>query len=223
MKKKNNKLLKAMPLVLVGIILLGTGAFGFWYYQEKVVKQSEFSPSLTVAPGSDLSTQPASDEPASRSESGVPDNWKTYKNGQYKFELKHPPSWKVDEYYMDPQKVTSGVLLETVFNTGSQLGPGGKSTMVEVWQPSIADSRIMSNSFPGQSAKEKNKADIGNQTGFELVFSGPSQIIGGVHDFRLYIVHTSNFTYAIHSDFCLDDKEPECDQFLSTFKFVEGE
>lgn len=62
-----------------------TGAFGFWVYQEKIVKKRVPLPSLSLTPS--LPSPITAPSP----ESTIPPDWKTYSNNELSF--KHPPDW----------------------------------------------------------------------------------------------------------------------------------
>jgi len=49
----------------------------------------------------------------------------------------------------------------------------------------------------------------------------PNQISGGSEKNRIFTYEEDDtFKYAVKSDFCDDDKEPECDILMESFQFV---
>jgi len=134
-------------------------------------------------------------------------DWATYQNAEYGFELKHPLGWKIEEH--GPYTSNSFLLHNTLFTDWA----------MTIWETSVNNSQIINNTFMGLQFKEENNIYIGDKPAVELIYYGPSQALDGMHNYRLFIVHTDDFTYSIDSDLCLDDKNPECVQILSTVKF----
>lgn len=166
--------------------------------------------------GVSVESQPPAEE--EEEEENLTSDWETYKSEDFGFEFKHPSSeWSADE-----DSFNSTLVLDNIFFQETPVtGTGSKSSNFQVWSRSATDSQISQQNLMSskEDAKEINDIVIGDKRGQELVFRKPHLILGGMHDFRLYIIRANNFIYSFYSDYCLDDKEPECDLILASFKF----
>jgi hypothetical protein len=181
-------------IIVVGIIVLGLITWGGYEL---------FKPAPSKLPG------------AGEIEQDQFKNWKTYRNEEYGFEVKYPKEWQSNDYSLS--KVTSGERHYVQF-----VGDGQMSDFsVGIWDSTVKNSQIISNEFAGLNFKEENNVSIANKSATELIYYGPSQILGGMHTYRLYIVRVGEYAYALYGGLCMDEQTSKCNQILSTFKFIE--
>ena len=158
------------------------------------------------------------------------DNWKTYRNEQYDFEFKYPLAWILRDGNKDYKPTGLNNFYQfcnkAITIPNEPLGPNdnfverceGEFFRVSIWKP-LAEMKMITNDFAGLRLNKENKITIGDKSASEFMYSGNSEILGGVHTWHLFVIQTDNNIYSITGDFCMDDKT-ECNQILSTFKFT---
>jgi len=144
-------------------------------------------------------------------------DWKIYRSDEYGFEIKYPQKWQKQIY--GPFVESNPMLQQISFYGVEQMN----DFTIEIWKPSTKDSQIVTNSMPGFQLKKENNLLIGGHPAKELVYYGPSNILGGMHIYRLYIVRTDDYVYAMHGGRCIDENYQICKQILSTFEFINKE
>lgn len=169
-------------------------------------------------PNNQLIVNEITAEPEAEAESEIilPD-WILYRNETYKFAMQHPKEWQNEEY----GPFQSGFKLhQTLFVWPKELPERKVWWQVNVWKLNTPDSEIISDSMAGLRFIKENDLIIGGWPAKEKVYYGPSQAMGGMHYYRLYIVRNNDYAFSMTSDLCMDEKKPECDKVIEHFEFL---
>jgi hypothetical protein len=88
--KKDSKIPKIIIYFPTLLILLALGAFGFWFYQNRLAEKPSPEPIPTATPTPSLVTD-ASPEPVV----GSAAEWQTYNDKEYGISFEYPTSWSI--------------------------------------------------------------------------------------------------------------------------------
>ena len=137
------------------------------------------------------------------------ENWKTYRNENYKFSIKHPANWEIEEVIVSLNEGDKTQILLSKENS-DRIGDSiiFIVTSAEAWDKSIESGY---NDFRGNNLFNSYSADIS---------------IRGEQDARpndsiTIKSPTSKHYITIIFDYKLTDKKELIDQILSTFEFIE--
>lgn len=226
-KVKTNQGLAALWTIAAVIVVITGISYGIYYFSSeqkaKVVplegtKNERMTKLSEEEPISQIEVIELTEKP----EESLENDWLIYRNQEFGFELQHPKDWRNEEY--GPFTGKTFKLHQTLLTEPKDpiVYPNRKVFwQINVWQLAVDKTQIINDVFAGLIFKKENQITIGGRPAVELVYFGPSQILGGMHNYRLYIVGNENFVYSMTSDLCLDNKKPECDKILSSFKFLE--
>lgn len=233
-KIKANQGSVALWALIAMIVVISGISYGVYYFssRQKMVPLEGTKSERTIAqpPPFDSSAKLLEEEPTSQVENGEPtkkpeesleNGWLIYRNQEFGFELQHPKDWRNEEY--GPFNGGMLKLHQTLLTElkDPNVYPNRKVFwQINIWQLAADRTQIVNDVFAGLIFKKENRITIGGRPAIELVYFGPSQILGGMHIYRLYIVHNENFAYSMTSDLCMDDKKPECDKIISSFKLL---
>ena len=158
-------------------------------------------------------------------------NWKTYRNDIYGFELKYPSVWTLRDGNKDYKSTGLNnfyqICNKVITTHDEPLGPNdnfvgrceGENFRVNIWKPT-AEMKMIANDFATLKLDRENKITISGKSASEFIYSGHSEILGGTRTWHLFVVQTNNYIYSITGDSCMDNKT-DCNQILSTFKFIQ--
>lgn len=222
-----------IKLFLVSIIIAGVivvAGLGFYRYflvrpgtQGTISERGQIELSqITVVeptnnlPANQLITNEVTVGPEKEAEIILP-GWVLYRNETYKFAMQHPKEWQNEEY--GPFQ-SGSKLHQTLFVYPKELPERKVWWQVNVWKLAATDSEIVNDSMAGLRFIKENNITIGGWPAKEKVYYGPSQVMGGMHYYRLYIVRNDSYIFSMTSDLCMDDKKPECDKIIETFGFL---
>ena len=157
-------------------------------------------------------------------------DWKTYRNEEFKYELKYFSDWFVYDYYYDGKKHFEDLYIQNFSRPkeGGYSGIGGIGCQLSVWVESDKYSSIQEwidvqkNNIGKDLEKVSTKeVEIGEIKGLEVIFSGSFLGTGD----SVIVVLNNGIIYKI-SEFWQDVPQESCqpifDKILSTFKFTKS-
>jgi len=225
----------AVPLIIAIVAIVAIGGGAYYFFTEKAEEQvvctkeakmcSDGSSVGRIGPDCEFAPCPV----ASTDETADTD-WKTYQNDTYGFELKYPSLWVVrdgnkdykteglNNFYQFCSKIITTPDEPLGYNDNFVGRCEGGFLRINIWKPTT-EMKIISNYFSTLKLDKENKITIGDKPASEFIYSGLSQISGGVHTWHLFVVQTNDYIYSINGDSCMDNKT-ECNQIVSTFKFT---
>lgn len=222
-EKKQSKLSRIPVYAIASLILFALGAFGFWAYQEKLVKKPTASPTPTTTPSA-IPTPKPTPMPTSTPEPTIPADWQIYLNEEYGFEISYPDNWTInkDSYaFKEGGDLFSIYILGKTQKKDTELYDGASLTIghplkiaedVETWVKEYYGEKNIDGE-PNEFSQE-----IINELVFQKVF------ICGLGCSTYYNTKKDNYVYRlIVSVVGLDEKKYKQtgDQILSTFKFID--
>lgn len=229
---KNKQKGFTVPLIIAIVALLAIGGSAYYFFAGKAEKQVVCTKKAKMCPdGSSVSRTGPNCEFMPCSNEEIADiNWKTYHNDIYGFELKYPSLWVVRDGNKDYKteglnnfyQFCSKIITTPDEPLGSNDNFVGRCEngflRINIWKPTT-EMKIITNDFTTLKLDKENKITIGDKPASEFIYSGLSQILGGVHTWHLFVVQTNDYIYSITGDSCMDNKT-ECNQIISTFNFT---
>jgi len=152
-------------------------------------------------------------------QTNITNDWTTYSNARYGFEIKHPKDWKTETY--GPFQASSAKLYQVLFTDSSadvQKNPNRQVYWtIDIWKLTVSDSKIAQDSgFLNFDVK-----DLGANIQSAIQSSQPSAITNGTATYRLFVVKGTKYTYSLKSDLCWNESAFKCTDILRSFKLLE--
>lgn len=150
-------------------------------------------------------------------QANITDDWATYSDAKYGFEIKHPKDWITETY--GPFQVSSAKLYQILFADSSvQKNPSRQVYWnIDIWKLTVSDSKIAQDSgFLNFDVK-----DLGANIQSAIQSSQPSAITNGTATYRLFVIKGTKYIYSLKSDLCRDESALKCAGILQSFKLLE--
>ena len=173
------------------------------------------SPTLSPSPTTQQST-PSPNETANPNSIGG--NWKTYENGNFKFSLKYPDSWMLEDSGYEPargNRVSGGQTINIKHSKASSRFEGGPN--IEIY---ICEGGCGGSLGEGYILIEKKELSISGREATQLKLGGVDQSKVELIETRIQ-VSFNNQIHWIDIEAFPNDSPELVDQILSTFQFID--
>lgn len=214
MKIASQKLL----IILIIIAFAGCGVFGFLWWQtmkelsSQVEKVGNLSNQMEILKKQCRTSQ--TKEKASVDETA---NWKIYRNKKYRYEIKYPEDWRLEEL----KPMANLGHLNSILLQGNKKSSnlGEDSLSIDIWNSSVYSYDQLMEPPPGgvdPDSISKKETIVDNQPATELSYTLVGDASSGSQEVKEVFIQKNQLLYKIRRS-----SSKRCDQVLSTFMFLD--
>jgi len=205
-------------IILVIIAFAGCGVFGFLWWQtiKELSNQVERVKSLSNQTET-LKEQCETSQTKEKTPVDETANWKVYHDKEYGYEIKYPQDWRLEKQTLMANLGHLSSILLQGNKKSSNLGEDSLS--IDIWNSSVYSYDQLMEPPPGgidPDSVKKEKTVINSQPATELSYTLVGDASSGSQGAKEVFVQKNQLLYKIKRD-----NSKECDQILSTFRFLD--